>query len=185
MPQRLRVRFDTDLRRRRVFVLVRLLAAIPALGVLAVWSLLALPVVVVGWFAAILVARLPARAHRFLRAYLRYAAATSAWLNLVTRRYPRLRGSASLSVDAERERQPRLTVVFRVLLAVPALVLGSSFGIVLALSAVAAWFVSLARGRTTEGLRELGAFCVRYHAETLAFLLLLTPRAPRLAPPAD
>lgn len=158
---------------------------IPALGVLTVWSLLAVLVVVLAWIVAIAVARLPAGLHRFLRAYVAYAAATSAWLNLVTGRYPRLRSGTALHLDVDPERQPRLTVVSRAPLVLPAIVLASSLGVVLALSAVAAWFVALLRGRTTEGLRELGAFCVRYHAETLAFLLLVTPRRPRLAPPAD
>jgi Domain of unknown function (DUF4389) len=186
VPQRLRVRFDTDLRRRRVLVLIRLLAAIPALAVLAVWTVLAAAVLLVGWVVVLAAARLPGRAHRFLRSYVAYAAATSAWLNLVTRRYPRLLGAdRAVTVVAELERQPRLAVLLRPLLALPSIVLGSSLGVVLALSAVAAWFVALVRGRTTEGLRELGAFCVRYQVEALAFLLLVTPRAPRLAPPPD
>lgn len=158
---------------------------IPALGVLAAWSLLAAPVVFVGWVAAVASARVPASAHRFLRAYVAYAAATSAWLNLVTPVYPRLRRPNPLSVEADRERQARLTVVLRPLLALPGIVLASSLGVVLALSAVAAWFVALIRGRTTEGLRELGAFCIRYHVETLAFVLLVSPQGPRLGPPPD
>jgi hypothetical protein len=85
-------------------------------------------------------------------------------------------------VEAEVERQPRWTVLLRPLLAVPAVVLASVLGIVLLASSVGAWFVSLTRGRTTEGLRELGAFCLRYVAETAAYLLLVTPLYPTLAP---
>jgi hypothetical protein len=48
-------------------------------------------------------------------------------------------------------------------------------------SAVGAWFVGLVLGRTTAGLRELGAFCLRYATEAAAYVLLLTPRYPRLA----
>jgi hypothetical protein len=75
-------------------------------------------------------------------------------------------------------------VVFRPLLALPAVVLGSVLAVALAWAAVGAWFVALALGRTTEGLRELGAFCIRYHAEVAAYVLLLTPRGPRLEPPS-
>jgi hypothetical protein len=73
--------------------------------------------------------------------------------------------------------------LFRLLLALPALVLASVFNIVLSLASVAAWFVSLARGRTTAGLQELGTFCVRYQLETQAYVTLLTSTYPRLAPP--
>lgn len=152
---------------------------------LVVWSLLAAPVVLVGWIVAVVAARLPMWAHRFLRAYVTYAAATSAWVNLVTRRYPRLRSASPVVVEADRERHARITVVLRLLLAVPAIVLASSLGVLLALTGIGAWFVALVRGRTTEGLRELGAFCIRFHVEAVAFVLLVTPRAPRLAPPAD
>ena len=68
------------------------------------------------------------------------------------------------------------------MLALPALLLASVLRVVLTLSAVAAWFVSIALGRTTAGLQELGAFCLRYELEAVAYLLLLTPRYPRLAP---
>jgi hypothetical protein len=47
---------------------------------------------------------------------------------------------------------------------------------------VGTWFVALFLGRTTAGLRELGAFCLRYVAETAAYALLLSPLYPRLAP---
>jgi hypothetical protein len=85
-----------------------------------------------------------------------------------------------VQLDAPLVEQPRLATLFRIVLAVPSLVLGSVLGVVLTLVAIASWFVSLVRGRTTEGLRELGAFGIRYQVEVLAYLLLVTPRAPRL-----
>jgi hypothetical protein len=88
-----------------------------------------------------------------------------------------------VQVDADRRRQRRWTVLLRVPLAVPAVVLASVLGVVLAGTAVGAWFVALILGRTTEGLRELGAFCLRYATEAAAYLLLVTPTYPRLAPP--
>jgi hypothetical protein len=184
VPERPRVTFDTDLRRRRLLVLLRLPAAVPALVILMLWSVPAAVAVVLAWLAALLRGRVPRTLHQFLGAYLRYAAATSAWLNLVTRRYPRVRRASGVTVAVLLLPQPRLSTLARLVLALPGIVLGSALMIVLGLAAVAAWFVALVRGRTTEGLRELGAFCVRYHTETVAFLFLLTSRAPRLEPPA-
>ena len=165
-------------------MLLRLPAAVPALAVLALWSVPAAVVVVAAWLAALIRGRVPLLLHRFLAAYLRYAAATSAWLNLVTRRYPRVRRAVGVELVAARLPQRRLTVFARIGFALPGIVLGSALLVVLALAAVAAWFVALVRGRTTEGVRELGSFCVRYHTETAAFLLLLTASAPRLDPPS-
>ena len=174
--------FDIDLRRRRLAVLFRVILVIVPLIVLAAWTVLVVPAVALAWLAALVRRRTPRALHRFLRGYLRYGTQVTGWWNLVTGRFPRVRRRDvhPLQIDAPRVAQPRLVTLFRIVLAVPSLVLGSVLGVVLALATVAAWFVSLVRGRTTEGLRELGAFCVRYQVEVLAYVLLLTPRAPRL-----
>jgi hypothetical protein len=186
VAERVRVTFDTDLRRRRLGVLFRLLLAIPAALVLSVWGLLAVPAVVVSWIVTLVRGRSPRGLHRFLRGYLRYWTQFGAWLNLVSGRYPRFRrrDQHPVQVDAPRVPQPRWLTLLRVVLALPFLVLGSVLNVVLGVVGIAAWFVALVRGRTTEGLRELGAFCVRYQVEVLAFVLLLTPRAAKLEPPA-
>lgn len=177
--------FDTDLRRRRPAVLLRASLGVPPLLVLSLWSCLAAPAVVLGWIAAVFGGAVPRPLHRFLRAYLSYATEVSAWVNLVCRAYPRLRPwrAHPVRVDVLRAPQPRLSSFLRAVLALPGLLLGSVLGVVLAASAVAAWFVGVALGRTTEGLRELGAFCLRYQVEVLAFVFLLSACAPKLEPP--
>jgi len=177
------VTFDTDLRRRRLAVLFRLFAAVVPAIVLAAWTALAAAVLVVAWPATFVRGRTPRPLHRFLCGYVRYSAQVSAWFHLVSRRFPSLRSRDAHPVQlaaAPRLPQGRIGALLRIVLAVPWLVLGSVLGVVLALSAIAAWFVSVVRGRTTEGLRELGAFCVRYQVEVLAYVLLVTPHAPKL-----
>ncbi len=186
MVERVRVRFDTELRRRRLAVLFRIVIAIPPALVLVGWALLAAPGLIVSWVVTVLRGRAPDALHRFLRGYLRYSLQFNAWWNLVSGSYPgvRRRDAHPVQLDAPREPQPRLGTLLRLLLAVPALVLGSVLGVVLGLTAVAAWFVALLRGRTTEGLRELGSFCLRYQTEVLAYVLVLTPQPPKLTSPA-
>jgi hypothetical protein len=182
VAERVRVTFDSDLRRRRLAVLFRAVLVIPPLIVLAVWTVLAVPVLVATWLATIVRGRAPRGLHRFLRGYVRYSTQVTGWWNLVTDRYPRprRRDVHPIQVDASCVEQPRLVTLFRIVVAVPSIVLASVLDVVLVLATIAAWFVSLARGRTTEGLRELGAFCVRYQVEVLAYLLLITSHAPRL-----
>jgi hypothetical protein len=185
VAERVRVTFDTDLRRRRLGVLFRILLAIPPVLVLGLWGLLATPVLVVSWLMTLVRGRTPRALHRFLRGYVRYWAQFGSWWNLVSGRYPRprRRDAHPVQLEAPRERQPRLVTLFRVLLALPSVVLASVLNVVLGVAGIAAWFVALARGRTTEGLRELGAFCVRYQVEVLAYVFLLSPRAAKLEPP--
>ena len=57
---RLRVRDQEPLRRRRLVVLLRAALFVPHYIVIAGWSLLALPAVVVAWLALLIEGRLPA-----------------------------------------------------------------------------------------------------------------------------
>jgi len=81
-----------------------------------------------------------------------------------------------------RPRQPRLVTLLRPVLAIPALLLALALRVVLTLAAIPAWFAGVALGRTTDGLQELGTFCLRYELEAVAYPLLLTPSYPRLVP---
>ena len=185
MAERVRVRFDEDLRRRRLAVLLRLPLAVPPALAVAAWTIAAAVAIVIAWPATAALGRTPRPLHRLLVGYVRGWAQLTAWLDLVSGRYPvlRCRSWHPVQVYAPRVRQPRVGVVFRPALVLPGIVLGSVLGVVLGGAAVAAWFVALALGRTTEGLRELGAFCLRYQIETLAYLFLLSPARPRLEPP--
>ena len=182
----MRVRANEPLQRRRLVVLLRALLFVPHYIVIAVWSLLVLPALVVAWLALLIEGRLPAWLHRFLAAFLRYVGQASAWFHLLSGRYPDPLHTFEhpFAIDVpERPRQPRLVTLARIGLALPALVLASVFRVVLSIAAIGAWFSGLALGRTTAGLQELGTFCLRYELETEAYLLLLTARYPRIAPP--
>jgi hypothetical protein len=185
VAERVRLTFDADLRRRRVAVLFRALLAVPPAIVLAVWSVLAVPALALAWLATLARGRTPRALHRFLRGYVRYWAQFGAWLNLVSGRYPRprRRDEHPVQLDAPHASHARLVTLLWIVLVLPSLVLASVLNVVLGLTAVAAWFVALVRGRTTEGLRELGAFCLRYQVEVLAYLLLLSQRPAKLEPP--
>lgn len=159
---------------------------VPHYLVLTVWILLVVPAVAVAWLALLIEGRLPSFLHRFLGAFLRYQGQVTAWFGLLSARYPDPLHTLEhpFRIDLpERQRQPRLVTLLRLPLALPALVLTSVFNVVLSLASVAVWFVALALGRTTAGLQELGTFCLRYQLETQAYVTLLTPAYPRLAPP--
>ena len=165
-------------------MLLRPLLVIPAGVAAAIWAVIAAVALPFAWVATLLTGRVPSFLHRTLVAALGYLTQVSAWSNLVSRRYPWpwRRRSHPVQIETEREPQRRWTVLLRILLAVPAIVLASVLGVVQGGVSIGAWFVALVLGRTTEGLRELGAFCLRYVTETLAYLLLITPHYPTLAP---
>jgi hypothetical protein len=92
-------------------------------------------------------------------------------------------GSYPVDVELDGpEPQGRWGVLTRLLLAIPALVVSSALGGVLLVVAVLGWFAALWRGRMPHGLRDLGATSIRYHAQTHAYVLLVTPRYPYACP---
>lgn len=183
--ERVRVHEHEALRRRRLAVLFRLVLYLPHAIVVALWSLVAAPAVAVAWLALLIEGRLPTWLHRFIAAFLRYVGQVTAWFFLLSARYPdplHTRTHPFAIEVPERPRQPRLVTLFRLVLAIPALLLATALRVVLTLSSVPAWVAGLVLGRTTAGLEELGTFCLRYELEALAYALLLTPRYPRLVP---
>ncbi len=180
------VRFDItdDLRRSRATVFFRLVLALPHLLWVTIWTYASLWLIAFQWVWAIFAGRLEADVHSYLGRFLRYHVHVYAYFLLLANPWPRFTGRAGYPVDLELdepERQGRLTVIFRLVLAIPALIFSSVLGTVLALLAFFAWFAALALGRMPDAMEELGAYCLRYQTQTYAYLLLLTPSYPTLA----
>jgi hypothetical protein len=174
-----------DLRRTRRTVLLRLPLAVPHCAWASLWLVAGLLLFPFLWLRLIFTGRLePPRVHSFMTRLVRYHVHVCAYLLLLADPWPRFSGRRTYPVDVELkppETQPRVTVVFRPVLAVPALVFSSVLGSVLAVLAVVAWFASLAVTRIPAGAAELGTYCLRYAAQTYAYALLLTARYPTLA----
>lgn len=184
MAQPVRFVVADDLRRSRPTVLVRLLLAVPHLAWASAWGCAVALLAPFQWLWALFAGRLEDDVHSFLARFVRYQVHVHAYALLLAQPYPRFHGRDAYPVDVEvaaATSQPRAVVLLRVLLALPALVFGSVLAVVLLAVAVAAWFACLALGRMPAGLEELGAYCLRFHAQTLAYLLLLTASYPALA----
>jgi hypothetical protein len=83
---------------------------------------------------------------------------------------------------AEPQRQNRWITGFRLILALPALLLVAAIANALALVALFGWFTGLFLGRVPRGLRNLGVFALRYSAQLNAYLFLLTDAYPFSGP---
>jgi hypothetical protein len=179
-PVRLRV--EDDLRRSRFTVLFRLLLAVPHIVWLTGWGVLAYLAAFVNWFVALFGGRSWTPLHRFLAAYIRYQAHVYAFLTLMANPFPGFvgkEGSYPLAIVVDGpERQRRLVTLFRLFLALPALLFYSVLAYALWVAAIGGWFASLVTGRMPSGLRALGAVIIRYGAQMSAYLLVVTDRYP-------
>ncbi len=180
------IRVDDDLARPRLLVLFRVLLCIPHLLWLVLWTPFAVAAALVAWLAALATGRVPSFLHRFVAAYVRTWSHLTAFLYLVGRPFPGFVGrEGSYPVDltiAPPVRQPRLTVLVRLVLLLPALLLAVVYAGVAFVAGALGWLAALATGRMPSGFRDLGAAAVRYQAQTSAYALLLTPRYPDSSP---
>jgi hypothetical protein len=179
-----------DMQRSRVSVFFRLLLAIPHLIWLALWGVFASVAVIVNWFATLIAGRSPEGLHDFLAAYIRYAIHVTAYVLLAAEPFPDFLGKPGYPVDvtiAPSQPQSRWKVAFRIVLAIPAALIGGalvsgsarSYGVnygygLAAAAAFLGWFAALARSRLPRGLRDLIAYGLSYSAQLDAYLFLLT-----------
>ena len=176
---------NDDLRRNRLTVFFRWLLAIPQSIVIGLWGIAAYLAVIVAWFAALFTGRVPEGLHEFIASYVRAATHLRAYLLLLANPWPPFDGAqGTYPVDVRVDpaaKQSRLTVFFRTLLAIPAILLYYVFGIVNNLIAFLGWFVCIVTGRMPQGMRDLSAWMLGYETQTLGYLMLLTDRYPSLS----
>jgi hypothetical protein len=176
-----------ELQRTRLTVLLRLVIAIPHLVWLLLWTIAAFFAAIANWFATLVRGSSPDALHRFLGSYLRYQVHVVAFVGLVANPFPGFLGRpGTYAVDVEIDppvQQNRWITGFRLPLAVPAVLVADGLAVLLFVAAFLGWFASLATGQMPRGLRNLGAYAVRYNAEANGYLYLLTERYPHSSPP--
>lgn len=180
----IRIVVNDDLQRTRLTVLLRLILAIPHFLWLTLWGVIAALAALVNWFATLIMGRSPDGLHTFLATFTRYATHVRAYVLLIADPFPGFTGrEGTYPIDLEvapPEAQNRLTVFFRVFLAIPALLLTNILGNISQLLAIFSWFIALVTGRVPEGLRNFAAFALRFETQTYAYVLLLTGKYPSL-----
>ena len=144
---------------------------------------------VLAWFATVALGRTP-RGLRDLVGYaIGYGAQTAGYLLLLTGRYPssdpalaepfsQLPEHPVRTVVSDDLERPRLTVVFRLLLAIPHFVWLLLWSVAVVFAVLAAWFAALVTGTVPSGLHRFLAAYVRYVLHLFAFIHLVGRRFP-------
>jgi hypothetical protein len=137
-----------------------------------------------GWWAALFTGRMPRQLRDANLYALRYGAQGGGYLLLLTDRYPDADPEApptpealpphpvGLSVSDELRRS-RLTVFFRLLLAIPHFVWLTLWGLVAFFAVVLAWFATLFSGRNPAALHNFLARYLRYGTHVFAYAALI------------
>ncbi|MDP9276749.1 MAG: DUF4389 domain-containing protein [Actinomycetota bacterium] len=170
--------------RNRLTTFFRLILAIPWYIVNYIYTFAAEVVAVIAWFALLILGRYPDWAYEFNSGVLRYSTRFNAWLALQTDQFPPFgigpdpTYPVRLQVAPRAEKQSRLKALFRIILAIPLMVL--SFAMILLHFAAAhiAWLTIVFRGYQPAGVHNALAFTNAWNARYVGYLLLLRDEFP-------
>jgi len=184
-PHTVRLIDHDDLKRSRLTVLVRAFLVLPHLIWLTLYAGVAVFVALANWIVTLIKGRSPQRMHLWLVRYLRYTVYVYSYLYVLANPYPPFHGDQrSYTIDLQVEgpdEQRRLVTAFRLVLVIPAFVLGWVLSQVLQVIALIAWVIAIFLGRIPRGMEQLGLYCLRYQTQVYAYLLVVTDRYPSTA----
>ena len=180
------VTFEADYveRRSRLTAFFRLILVIP----LAIWGyfygILALIAVVIAWFAIVFTGHYPAGLYGFVSGYTRFATRVAAYVALLADPYPPFAGSddgaypVRMRFAGPLEPYSRAKTLFRIILAIPIVILRYVMTLLLEIGAVGAWIVIVVTGKMPRGLFDLMVLANSYMARSDAYIFLLTETYP-------
>jgi Domain of unknown function (DUF4389) len=179
------VSFEADYteHRNRLTVFFRLILAIPLAIWLYLYALAALIVTVIAWFAIVITASYPQGMFRFVADFVRFIARFTGYAALLCDPYPSFLGSDDPAYPVRMQFEPlphynRLKTLFRIILAIPILILRYVMQLLLEIGAIAAWFVILITGRMPRGLFDVMVLANSYIARSDAYVTLLSETYP-------
>jgi hypothetical protein len=180
------VTFEADYteRRSRLTTFFRLILVIPALIVLYVYGIIAVFAIVIAWFALVITGRYPESLYTFVAGYTRFLTRVTAYGALLTDPYPPIGGASDpdypvrLEFASPLEHYSRLRAAFRIILAIPLVILRYVMTLLLEIGAFAAWVVVVVTGKMPRGLFDLMVLANSYIARSDAYLFLLTETYP-------
>jgi hypothetical protein len=177
-----RAELEDDGRRSRLVAFFRFELVAPHAAWLLLWGLALVPVSVVQWWVLLIRGRPLPRLYRFAAAYVRYWAHVNAFATYATRPFPGFTGETGRYplelLTGPPGEQDRVRTLLRYPMALPPLILWSALSSAATVVALAGWAAGTIAGRTPPGVRDLAAYCTRYGAQVLAFLLLVSDRYP-------
>ena len=172
--------------------LVNWILAIPQLFIVGAMRYVAQAISVVGWFIILFTGALPAGLANFQVMYLRYSVRVSVFAGFLTEEYPPFDFTMTpadpgtdprvrVDIVPQLEQRNRLTVFFRLILAIPQFIVIAVLGIAVWAVYVIAFFAVLFTGRWPQGLRNFAVGFMRWVLRVEAYVLLLTDDYPPFA----
>jgi hypothetical protein len=135
----------------------------------------------IAWFAILFTGRYPDGLRSLATMYLRWRVRAVAYTALLRDEYPPFGDGAypaELVMDLPEKPRDKLTVGFRLILAIPHLVAVWLLGVAWCFSTIVAWFAILFTGSYPRGLYAFAVSVLRWNTRVEAYLLLLHDEYP-------
>lgn len=185
--------------RNRLTTFFRLIVAIPWLIVATVYQLAALVVVVIAWFAIIIIGRFPEGMYNFVGGVLRFSMRVNGFIYLQTDAWPGFGLSDDpaypirVHFNPPAARQSRLKTLFRIILLVPVMILSYAMSYLLMMIAAVSWLTIVFRGYQPAAIHNALAYVLGWTTRVSAYSSLMRDEYPpvgdevavEVAPSAD
>lgn len=163
----------------------RLILAIPWFIVATFWGILFTFTHLIAYVAIIILGRYPEWLYNFNSGVVRFSVRISAWIYLQTDAWPPFGLSDDpnypirVNIAPAAERQSRLKALFRIILALPILILYSyTAAYIIMLAGALAWLTIVFRGYMPEGVNNMLTYLHGLQARVLGYIALLTDDYP-------
>ena len=180
MPYPVTFRADYVEKRSRLTTFFRLILAIPHFIAVTLYFLAAEVVVIISWFALLFTGRYPQGMYDFVAGALRYQTRVYGYAALLSDQYPPFSGDPAtpypvdLVIGPPKAEYSRMKVLFRIILAIPVLIIQYAMQIVAQVGAFLAWWAILFLGRQPKGLQDMIVLGLSYQQRATVYLALIT-----------
>jgi hypothetical protein len=170
--------------RNRLTTFFRLIVAIPWLIVGIFYGLAAMVVVLIAWFALVILGRYPTGMYSFVGGVLRFSMRVTAFVSLQTDAWPSFGLSEDpaypvrIRIAPPAARQSRLKALFRIILIIPLVFVSFLFSYLQQYIALIAWVTIVFRGYQPAAIHNALAFTNGWITRASSYMLLMRDEYP-------
>lgn len=174
----------------RATTFFRIILAIPWMIVAIFWGLLFYVTHFIAWIAITILGRYPEWLYNFNSGVVRFGVRFSAWLYLQSDVWPPFGLSDDpsypirINIPPRAERQSRLKALFRLILALPMLIVSYAVNYIHLWAGVLAWATIVFRGYMPESVNSMMTFCNAFYARVYGYIAFITDDYPPIGPEA-
>ncbi len=170
--------------RNRLTTFFRLIVAIPWLIVAYIYVLAQMVVVLIAWFAILILGRFPEGMYRFVGGVLRFSERVNGFMYLQTDAWPPFGIGEDPTYPIRvnflppAAKQSRLKTFFRIILAIPLLILSYAMSYALLAVSMISWLTIVFRGYQPAAIHNAIAYLMGWNTRASAYMFLMRDEYP-------